>query len=45
MILGADRWSVKKFFLVVNLSHRSESRDLAGRLDAEALVGGHTRAA
>lgn len=33
----------EKFFLVVNLSHRPESRDLAGRLDTEALVGGHTR--
>lgn len=42
---GAQRGQVdrEKFFLVINLSHRPESRDLAGRLDTEALVGGYTR--
>lgn len=44
--LGFDRHGQverEKFFLVINLSHRSESRDLAGRLDTETLVGGYTR--
>ena len=33
----------QKFHLVVNLSHRPESMELAGRLQSEALVGGYVR--
>jgi len=33
----------QKFHLVINLSHRPESMELAGRLQCEGLVGGYTR--
>jgi len=44
--LGYDqggRIAAEKFHLVVNLSHRPESMELAGRLQCEALVGGFSR--
>ena len=33
----------EKFHLVLNLSHRRESMELAGRLQCDALVGGYAR--
>ncbi len=33
----------EKFHLVLNLSHRPESMELAGRLQSEMLVGGYSR--
>lgn len=33
----------ERFALVLNLSHRPESQELAGRLDTEELVGGYLR--
>lgn len=33
----------EKFLLVVNLSHRPESLELAGRLNADELIGGYRR--
>ncbi len=39
----ADAVLHEKFHLVLNLSHRPESMELAGRLHSEALVGGYAR--
>ena len=39
----ADAVLREKFHLVLNLSHRPESMELAGRLQAEALFGGYSR--
>ncbi len=44
--LGYDqgaRISAEKFHLVINLSHRAESMELAGRLQCEGLAGGFAR--